>query len=62
MIRYQYSCALKLLCADTPQSSTKAWRLGGVSRALLIGADGLRNILLCADVLSSTLVELLCVP
>lgn len=62
MIRYQYSCAQKLLCAETLQSSMKAWRLGGVSRNILIGAGGLRNILMCADGLSSILVELICVP
>lgn len=43
-------------------SSTRDCRLGGVSRNLLIGAGGLRNILICADVLSSILVEFLCVP
>lgn len=61
MIRYQYSCAQKLLCAHTVQSSTEACRLGGASRNRLIGAGGLRNVLTCADVLSSVLVELICV-
>lgn len=61
MIRYQYSCAQKLLCADTLQSSTKACRLGGVSRNILIGAGGLRNVLICADLLTSILVEFICI-
>lgn len=62
MIRYQYSCAQKLLCAGTPQNSTKACRLGDVGRNILVGAGGLRNILMRADVSSSILVELICVP
>lgn len=61
MIRYQYSCAQKLLCADMLQSSVKACRLGGVSRNIFIGAGGLRNVLICADVLISILVEFICV-
>lgn len=43
--------------AETLESSMKAWRLGGVSRNILIGAGGLRNILMRADVLSSIPVE-----